>query len=176
MATSPTPIEQENITANTSRHLIFWPDTDLCYNYKTGQWTRVPAYNGLRRYSVFSTSQDIGLIRYSAGSVDLQGQTTSMPASTALLETGSLDLNTGGRVVVNGIRPLINGGTHTVRIGVQDDLAEAVTWSTSVSVNSRTKFANVRAEGRYVRGEVTITGGFTTAQGADVEFSPQGKV
>ena len=37
--------KQVNTVANPARHLIFFEGADLAYNYKTNQWTSVPAYN-----------------------------------------------------------------------------------------------------------------------------------
>jgi len=170
------PGKQTNIVANKARHLIFFEGEDLCYNYKTDQWSLVSAYDTYGLFSVNSKTADIGLVVFSAGSVHLQTQATTDDAQTATFETGAIDMNTGGRTVVTGVRPLINGGTTTVRVGAQDNPGGTVTYSTSTSLNSRTQMANIRREGRYVRAEITIAGGFTTFLGADVEFSPQGRV
>jgi len=174
-------VKQTNVVANPSRHLIFFEESELCYNYKTNQWTAIPAYNGLGFYGVDSLTGHVGLVRYSSGSVDLQDQTTSGVAQTAVLTTGASDPNQGGRTVVDGVRPLANGGTNTVRVGVQDLISDAVTWATGSALNSRTNLANFRAaantaEGKYTRVEITLTGGFTTFLGADVRFTAQGKV
>ena len=167
--------EFDPIAANPERHLLFF-GTNV-YNYKTGQWTAVPAYSTYKMFTILDAgTSSIGLIVKSAGSVDLQTQTSSGVTQTATITTAASDINQGGRAVVNGVRPRINGGTPTVRVGVQDNISDAVTWSTSVSLNSRTGFGNVRSEGRFVRAEVTIPDSFTTAIGADVEVSPQGKV
>ena len=176
------------ITANPARGLVFFPggissadDSVICYNYKTGQWTAIPAYDGIGTYTVSDKTRDIGLVRFSSGSVDLQDQLTSYPAQTATIETGSTDINKGGRAVVDGVRPLVNGGTTTVRVGIQDNLDDAVTYSTGTALNSRTNMANFRSgantpEGRYLRVELSIASGFTTAMGADIDYSPQGRV
>ena len=108
--------KQTNIVANKQRHLIFFESEELCYNYKTGQWSEITAYDGLGMFSVNSKTSDIGLIVYSGGAVDLQEQTTSDVAQTATFETGAQDLNQGGRTIVNSVRPLINGGTTAVVI------------------------------------------------------------
>lgn len=175
MAISPSATKQRNIAVNRARHLVFFEGSDVCYNYKTKQWTATPAWTGLGMYSVNSKSNDIGLVRFSAGSVDLQTQGTAVPQA-AVITTAAADINQGGRSVVNGVRPLANGGTLSVRVGVQEDIGGTVTWSTATSVNSRTNMANFRSEGRYVRAEVTITGGFTTVLGADIDVTPQGRV
>lgn len=168
---------------NFARHLVFFrgsetatDDSVICFNYKTRQWTEIPAYEDEILFSVNAHFQDIGIVRFSSGSVDLQEQSTDFPEQTVLIETGASDLNKGGRSVVNGVRPLVNGGTQTVRVGVQDSLASAVSYSTSMSLNSRSGYANMRSEGRYVRAEVTVTGDMETALGADIDFSPQGRV
>ena len=169
-------VEQSNVVANKARHLIFFEENGLAYNYKTNQWTRLPAYASLGMFSVNNETSDIGLVVYSAGSVDLQEQLSTYPEQTATIATGATDINQGGRAVIHGIRPLVTGGTTTVRVGVQDALAGAVSYSGATSVNSRTNMANFRSEGRYLRAELTVTGEYTTIIGVDVEFSPQGRV
>jgi len=168
--------KQTNIVANEARNLIFFEGQELCYNHKTDQWSHLTAYNAIGMYSLNSKFSDIGLVRISSGSVDLQDQLlTFTVTSTAIWETGEFDFNVGGRSVVEGLRPLVNGGSPTVRIGYRDDIGASITYSTVTSVNSRTLMANFRgAEGRYVRGEVTL-GDFTTMMGADVDIAAQGK-
>ena len=169
--------EMTMVTTNTERHLIFFGNTSLVYNYKTQQWTATPAYSAYKAFSVLDAgSASIGLIVKSSGSIDLQTQTSAGEPQTSTITTAAADINQGGRSVVNGVRPRINGGTPTIRVGVQDQISDAVTWSTSVSLNSRTGYGNIRAEGRFVRAEITVADSFTTAIGADVEVTPQGKV
>ena len=127
--------------------------------------------------SIDSSTGIIGQYRLSSGvAPGLMYDSTNGTAETSKLTTGAFDLNQGGRSVVTGVKPLVNGGTSTVRVGVQDDISDSVTWSTSTSLNSRTQYANMRTEGRYVRAEVTIADGFTTFLGADVDFEGSGQV
>jgi len=168
--------KQTNIVANKARHLIFFENSDLAYNYKTDQWTAIPAYTGLGVFGVNNKAFDIGLVRFSASAVDLQSQDSNDVAQTALLETGATDPNQGGRAVINGVRPLANNGTYTVRVGMQESVSGAVSYSSAVSPNSRSGYCNFRSEGRYVRVELTVTGGFTTLIGADIDLANQGKV
>lgn len=168
--------KQENIVANPARHLVFFEGSELAFNYKTGQWSRVPAYDSYGMYTVNNKDQHIGLVVYSSGSVDFQAQTTSGVAQDATIATGAIDLNQGGRCVVTGVRPLINGGTTTVQVGDKDSPTSSTDWSTTYSLNSRTQFANMRKEGRYVSAQFNISGGFNQIFGADVEFSPAGYV
>jgi len=169
-------IQQSNIAVNKARHLVFFEGSDLAYNYATQQWTSTPGYTGIKPFPLNSKSSDIGLIRYSSGSVSLQRQLTTYPALDAVIATGATDPNVGGRGVVTGVRPLSIGGTHTVRIGTQDAIGGTVTYTSAITPNTRSGMANFRAEGRYVRVEHTITGGFTTALGADVEFAAHGRL
>ncbi len=174
---------QQNMVSNRARHLIFVEGTDLCYNYKTGQWSLVSAYDGFGFYSVNSENQIVGLIRYSSGAASLEAQLTFLgEAQTATITTGERDINETGRTYVDNVLPLVNGGTVTARVGVRDDITTAVSWRTGTAVNTRTGRIHFRnadngpPEGRYVRAEFTIAGGFTTALGTDVEWFPSGDV
>jgi len=164
--------KQTNIVANPSRGLVFFEGESICYNYKTQQWSRIPAYLPYGMMSVNSNIYDIGLIVYSAGSVDLQEQTESHVELTATVSTGAYD--PGGRVLVKGIRPRVNGGSPTAQAGTQNALSDSVDWSTAASPNSRTNMASMRKEGRYARVSVSVAGGFNHIQGADVELSRSG--
>lgn len=169
-------VKQTNIVANPSRSLVFFEGEELCYNYKTNQWSRIPAYNGYGMFGVDNNTSDIGLIVYSSGSVDVQEQVISDVAQDATVSTGAVDPNPGGRTVVTGVRPLVNGGSPTVQVGSQDAVSDTADWTSATSVNSRTQVAPFRKEGRYVRVSVSVSGGFNHIFGADVEFSPRGKV
>lgn len=168
--------KQTNIVSNAARGLIFFEGEELCYNYKTNQWTKIPAYDTYGMFSVYDNTKDIGLVVYSSGSVDLQEQDHTGVEQDAVISTGAVDLNPGGRCVVNGVRPLVNGGSPTVQVGTQDFISDSANWSTATSVNSRTGMANFRSEGRYVRASISISGGFNQIIGADIDFAPQGKV
>ncbi|MHC4988924.1 MAG: hypothetical protein ACYTFX_10595 [Planctomycetota bacterium] len=168
--------KQQNIAANPDRHLIFFEGSELAFNYKTGQWSRVPAYDTYGMYTIFSKDQDIGLVVYSSGSVDLQEQQTSDPEQTATLATAAIEPNQGGRCVVTGVRPYANGGTTTVQVGSKDTPSETINWSTTYSLNSRTGMATLRKEGRYVSAQFNITGSLNQIFGADIEFNVSGNV
>lgn len=168
--------KQSNIVINKARNLAFFEGTNLCYNYKTNQWSRLPAYDGYGVYAINAKSVSFGLVVFSGGSVDLQAQADTNGVQDATLTTAAPNINTGGRAVINGVRPIHNGGTASIRVGVQDDPNDAVSYSTATSVNSRSGIANFREEGRYHRVELTMTGGFDAINSADIEFSPQGRV
>ena len=181
MAAPPLQTKQTNLVKNEARGLIFFEEDNLCYNYKTNQWTEITGWGSVGMFSVDNASADIGLVIYSSGSVALQTQTTSYPQQTATIVTGESNLNGFGRAVVDGVRPIVNGAsTISVRVGVRDTISDSVTWSTGTSLNSRSNMSHFRGganppEGRYHRFEYTITD-FTTALGTDIEFRNAGKV
>lgn len=169
--------KQLNIVSNEGRSLIFFEGYELCYNYRTGQWSAIPAYDTLGFFTINSKTADVGIVRYSGAAVQLQEQTVSASdAQSTKLTTAAPNINQGGRAVVTGVRPIVNGGTYSIRVGVQDVPADAVSWSPATAINSRSGAASFRSEGRYLRAELTITGGFTAAVGAEIEFSQQGRV
>jgi hypothetical protein len=166
---------QRTVAANPSLQTIFFEQNNVAFNYKTGQWVLQSSLSGTPYYPIDLANGVVGQIVYSGTAVQLQDSTNGVDED-ATLTTLATDLNQGGRAVVNGVRPLINGGSSTVRIGNQDGLSDTVTWSSGASINSRTKYANMRAEGRFLRTEVVITGGFETLMGADIDFANQGNV
>ena len=170
------PTKQTNIVGNPSRGLVFFEGEELCFNYKTNQWSRIPAYDTYGMFSVDDNTYDIGLVVYSSGSVDLQIQDENDVAQDATVSTGATDPNEGGRGIVTGVRPLINGGTPTVQVGSQDSLTDSTDWTDATSIESRTGKAPFRKEGRYVRVSVSVSGGFNHIVGADVDFTPSGSV
>jgi len=166
---------QGHVAVNTARGLVFFPDGE-CYNYKTNQWTDCDAYADQSMFSVNDVFASIGIVRENANAFDFQVQSTSGVVQDAVIETGAVESAPGQRVRVSGVRPLANGGTYSVRVGTQDNIGDSVSWSASTSVTARTGKADFRETGRYARVELTVTGGFTTLLGVDVEAVPTGRV
>jgi len=176
--------EQKNVVVNAATNTVFFQDQALCYNYKTGQWSRLSSASGKRFFGVNNSARLLGTIENTGLSVMVQDSSTALSASavTATVVTGDFELNPGGRALVDGVRPLTDGASlASVRIGVKSLLSDTINWSTGTSINSRTGMSNFRAgdnvaEGRYHRSEFVFTGGFTTVSGADFEFSAEGGV
>ena len=167
--------EQKNVVANAAIDTVFFQDQNIAYNYNTGQWTRNSALSGKVYFPQEGESTVVGQITYSGTSVDVQ-TSEGGAATTALITTSEADLNPGGRALVNNVKPLVDGGTWTVRVGTRADLSSSVSWSASTSTNSRTGQANLRKEGRYMRAEFTCSDDFNTALGTEVNFVPAGSV
>lgn len=92
-------------------------------------------------------------------------------AGTAVLDGGESELSPGLVSRVQGVKPLVIGSSPeiTVSLGTRDSLGEAVTYSSARTPNSRTGFADFRAEARYHRARVTIEGSFTSALGLEFQ-------
>ncbi len=166
---------QRNVAANAGNNTVFFESRNIAFNYKTAEWTRQTDLNGRVYYSIDSADGVIGQITYSGTDVQLQ-TSDGGAASTAQLVTGEFDLNQGGRVVVTGVRPLAIGGTQAVRVGTKGILSDSISWTATATPNTRTNLASFRQAGRYARVEITVSNGFTTIMGADVDFTPRGNV
>ncbi len=96
-------------------------------------------------------------------------------AFDATFETGELSLNSGGRAMVTGLRPLFDGtGTATAQIGSRNTVNGTTTWSAESAMNSQTELCPFRVNARYHRARIKITGGFSHAYGYDPEFVAAG--
>lgn len=87
---------------------------------------------------------------------------------TSVIETQEVSLSEGMLTDVNLVRPLIEGGTTVaVQIGTRNRLTDSVTWSSSSTPDSIGN-CPFRVNGVYHRARVTLTGGFTSAQGIGI--------
>jgi hypothetical protein len=84
---------------------------------------------------------------------------------TALIETGETQFN-GSRTLITGVRPIVDGGTVSIRVGTRSKQSGAVTW-TNASAENSAGWCPLRSEGRYHRAEVSITGDFKHAIGIE---------
>lgn len=166
---------QSNVVANIGIDTVFFEGRDLAYNYVTGQWTLLSALSSDTYYPIDDADGVVGQIVYSGTAVDLQTSAGGV-AQTATITTGDSDLNQGGMTYIGGVRPLVDGGTWTVRVGSRPNLSTSISWSTSTSVTAATGMADFREEGRYQRFEFTNSDGFNTAMGADIDAEPAGKI
>lgn len=171
---------QQNVCVNEAISCVFFASRSLCYNYKTDQWSRIPFYAGL---NYFNLNSETGIIGRVADLTTLAGLTDGDGGVDAIsiLETSAREPNPGGRGVIESVRPISNGGTHSVFVGIQDFAGDSVSFVTGTSLNSRSRESHFRGnlnvpEGRYVRVRDTITDGFDTAIGAYIEAFPQGEV
>lgn len=105
------------------------------------------------------------------------GQFSGTPG-TAILISAEVEPNPGGCAFINGVKPVIasSGGAPTVgvQVGSRDDQSAAITYATTAAPTSRTGFADFRADNRYHRARVYITGAFDKAQGVEIDATASG--
>lgn len=98
---------------------------------------------------------------------------------TAVLTTGDLELNPGGRTFISGIKPNVeSSGTApavTVRLGSRNDLGTSSSYTATTTPTTRTGFADVRVDAKYHRAEVQIVGTFNKATGLEFNGMPSGQ-
>lgn len=159
-------------------------DTEILYNARTtgytlDQLTTVLGYTNMETlpYSLDSRYWQGGSIIMACFDSDHKMSTFQGDPLEATLETGEFMPNPDGRSIINGVRPLVDGTSATVKcqIGSRNDGDESVTWSGLASQNSQTGMCNFRANARYHRARMKITGGFSHAFGFDVDAVGVGK-
>lgn len=97
----------------------------------------------------------------------------------AVIDTGDSQLNDGGRALLRGVRPMVEGTSvsPTVTIGYRNSLGDSVTYGSSIPVNAY-GYCPARVNARYHRARVTIPAGdlWNFARGIDdIRFSPMGR-
>ena len=175
------------------------PSNLAIYNYVEDKWT-----TGAETVEFLFTSKSLGytLEQLDAVSASIDAMTISLDSSiwkggndqvagfntshvlgslsgsakTATLDTQEEALNHGGKALLKGVRPLVEGGTTTVALLTRNLQSSSKSAGNAVSLNSRTGIANFRSRSRYHSARLSISGGFTRAFGADFEFESCGEV
>jgi hypothetical protein len=172
-------------------------DKILIYNYATQKWSTATA-NASTIFSQFVGAYTVelmdiisenldqinialdtdfwngGQLLLGAIDSDYKAAIFSGTANIGEIETSELELFPGLRSNIIGIRPIVDA-TATVTIKTRDRLADTVTESSSVSMNS-TGINPVRQSGRYIKINVKIPSGgvWKDAQGIDLIASRGG--
>jgi hypothetical protein len=179
------------------------PDTILVYHWTTGQWSHVSQSHEMLYQAATQSSYTIdgmdsvsstidGLpypvdSRFWAGSGRLlmAGFDTSHRQGffsgtnlAATMETGDSQLNPGGRALLRGVRPIIEGSSvsPSFTVGYRNSLGASMNYGSPISANAY-GFCNSRVMARYHRARVTIPAGsqWMFARGVDdIKFSPGG--
>jgi hypothetical protein len=172
-------------------------DRLLIYNYVTQKWSiaNVTASQIFSQFVVANTVELMDLISENLDDINISLDTPYWTSGhlylgavngdykaaifsgvnlEAELETKETEIFPGARANITGVRPLVDA-TANVIVKTRDRLADAVSSSTSSSMNS-TGLSPVRKSGRYMRANVKIPSGnlWTHAQGIDLEASPGG--
>lgn len=146
------------------------PNHWLAFNYLENRFTH--GDDAVRRYILANEawSSQLGLQAFlTTGSPASAVKFTGTPG-TAIIATAETELNPGGRAIVTGFRPQVDGSSSlTVRVGSRRSQGDAVTYTSALTPNANTGFADCLVDNNYHRAETTITGAFTAAIGG--EFS-----
>lgn len=177
------------------------PDRILSWNWNTGRWTRLHFDSGIEflfRGGTFGytadTADSLGYNTdtspfgpdsrfWTGGFPILAGFNSSHvlgffsgSALAAEFETGDLDLADGKRIFVSGIRPIIDGGTITARVGYRNQQSDSVSYTTATSAQADA-FCPQRAAARFARANIAIAaaGSWSHAKGFEPKFQPDGE-
>lgn len=93
----------------------------------------------------------------------------------ATIDTAEVQPFPGRRALVKNSRPLVDGGTPSVAVGMRQRLEDAVVYGTPSALNALGT-CPLRANGRYLRAEVTIPAGatWTHCEGVELDVTPGG--
>jgi hypothetical protein len=75
--------------------------------------------------------------------------------------------DSGNRAFLSTTRPLVDGGSPSVQIGLRNRLIDTPTFTTASSINDNGE-CPVRADARYMRARIQTSGSFTHLQGIEV--------
>lgn len=91
------------------------------------------------------------------------------------IETPEKYVVPGQRIFVRSSRPMTDGGTPSVALGVRDRLQDSVTYGTATAMNAIGACPQ-RISGRYLRARLTLSAGetFTHIEGVELEGGPAG--
>jgi hypothetical protein len=155
-------------------------DSILAYNVINGTWSLARETGGFRQFITSAPGTDYSddLYAFSVGTQKICGTFSGVPG-VAVLETGDIEINEGGRAYVDAVKPHVEsvGTAPSVTVAVlhRDSLGVTPTYSNEATANSRTGFVNMRVDAKYIRVRETITGNFKKATGFEINARPSGK-
>jgi hypothetical protein len=113
-----------------------------------------------------------GAISVGAFDASHKAATFSGTPLTAVFETGELMSDT--RLFINKLRPLVTGyGSMTAQVASRSTLASQASFGTESTLNSSGEFT-LRANARWHKFRLTVSGGFARATGLDVNAVQEG--
>lgn len=124
---------------------------------------------------VFSESLDSdawkgGKLRVAAIDTDFKLAYFTGSNLAAVLDTKEGQLFTGKKAMINGFRPLVDGGTVTGQLAGRDLQTDTISFGTETSANGNGE-VRIRDRSRYHRARINIAAGgtWTHAQGVEIE-------
>lgn len=173
----------------------------VIYNWSTARWSYVDLSSGNLEYllnglslgytldSLDALGYTLDTLPYPLDSFVWQGGVPALAAfdtshqfgffngsaMAATLTTGEVQLSPGERSLVSSVRPLVDGGTTTVKPITRNRLADTVSTGAAASMNAIGE-CPMLSDARYHRFQVDITGGFNHAIGIEPTFVGSGNV
>lgn len=165
--------------------VIFWtfpltgnsgvPNAWIAYNYKEDRFT-----HGTDSVKVFVRGEEAWVALYGHQAFSNAGNIGNFfgTPGTAVFTSPEVELNPGGRTLVQGVMPQVSGSSPvvTVRVGSRNGQGDAVAFSSVQSPDSFTQSANFLVDSRYHRAEISIAGDFTQALGGEFDAQPSSSV
>lgn len=185
-----------------AKKLIIWAyasnnsatvDSLLIYNFQTQRWTSgstvvdriastsTPAVTleGMDTYGTLETIMTTFDSRlWLGGKLQLAGVngakvvTFTGANATAYLETGDIEIP-GSTSAITMVKPIVDDGSASVAIESRRLLNQAVTFGSQTAADAENR-VSIRSVGRYHRLQLTPTGSWTSAVGADIDLNPLG--
>ena len=181
-------VSNENTTGTPDRLLIF--------NYNLGRWSLAnlnanllaPFFTAgytLEQLDNVSTSLDTlpasldsnvwrGGDYFFGGALGSKIYTMTGDPLEATIETGEIPLAAGKHNFLSRVYPYYEKGTASIQVGTRDNMSDDPTFTSLVSPNSD-NYANFRAQGRYHRVRMKMTGEWKSVQGIDIEAREIGR-
>lgn len=155
------------------------PGQILFYHWPSGKWTRAEVshdliYSGMTTSALTldSTPDDSmdddtlhgldSVLWSGAGRFVLAAFTTNFKFATfeganlaATVDTFEAEIIPGKRARINSLRPMVDGGTPTLAIGVRNRQIDSVSLGSDITVNGYGAVV-VRADGRYLRARLKV--------------------
>lgn len=139
----------------------------FAFHTDIGKWSQ--ADQGLRSVDTSPSSAVYGPYAFSTTNVLSTWDSTAGAIGTAVITTGEVEINPGGRAYIDGVKPQVeSAGTApaiTVRLGSRSDLGTSVSYTATTTPTTRTGYADFRVDAKYHRAEVQIVGNFDKANG-----------
>lgn len=158
--------------ADPVNNLIYWPFGSFMavYNYAEDRWSAVVQSH----YAITGIGAS-GTVSAMVSSLTIGSLTGAH--GTATFTTGDVEIHPGGISRVDGVSPLVDATVNaiTVAIGSRNHLGTAVSYGSATTVNAATGFADMRAEARFHRAKVSVSGTFNAAQGLELRAAVTGK-
>lgn len=158
-------------------------NTWVAYNYVEDKWTH--GTDGIACFIKYgNAAEDFPIsgteVFTSAASPQGPGFGGSLVGTprVGVITTAEIELNPGGRALLQGFRPQIAGlpsGAATVRIGSRARLGDQVAYTPILQLNGQTNFADALVDSSYHRAELTLNGDFDQAIGGEFKAEPSGE-